>query len=138
MPINYSKYPANWFTEIRPAVLARADNCCEDCKVKNYELIYRGKWNGIPCYQDMNGNVFSAIDGHRLGATYVGNIRNCNKGTKIILTIAHLIYDEDKTKHCELHELKALCQRCHLILDLPHHISKRKANKLKKQPELPL
>lgn len=31
MPIDYNKYPPNWKTEIRPAVLKRADNKCECC-----------------------------------------------------------------------------------------------------------
>lgn len=35
MPIDYKKYPPNWKTEIRPAVLARANNCCEFCGVEN-------------------------------------------------------------------------------------------------------
>ena len=29
MPINYNHYPPNWLTEIRPAILRRAGNCCE-------------------------------------------------------------------------------------------------------------
>lgn len=35
MPIDYSQYPPNWFTEIRPAVLARANNRCENCGIAN-------------------------------------------------------------------------------------------------------
>jgi hypothetical protein len=43
MPIDYSEYPPNWFTELRPAVLDRAGHCCEgspaypDCKVPNHQ-----------------------------------------------------------------------------------------------------
>ena len=43
MPIDYSKYPDNWKTEIRPAVLKRAGNRCEgspaypDCRAENYK-----------------------------------------------------------------------------------------------------
>ena len=29
MPVDWSRYPANWRTEIRPAILARAGDCCE-------------------------------------------------------------------------------------------------------------
>ncbi|MEZ4529058.1 MAG: hypothetical protein R2941_24360 [Desulfobacterales bacterium] len=29
MPCDYRKYPENWFSEIRPAILKRAGNCCE-------------------------------------------------------------------------------------------------------------
>jgi len=45
MPIDYKKYPANWFTEIRPAILARAGNCCEFCGVRNHAQVWRSeKW----------------------------------------------------------------------------------------------
>lgn len=42
MPIDYSEYPDNWFTELRPVVLSRANNCCEGspqlpaCREKNH------------------------------------------------------------------------------------------------------
>lgn len=36
MPIDYKKYPPNWKTKIRPAILARANNRCERCGVENY------------------------------------------------------------------------------------------------------
>ncbi len=35
MPIDYSKYPPNWKTEIVPAILKRANNKCEFCGVEN-------------------------------------------------------------------------------------------------------
>lgn len=43
-PENRARYPANWRTEIRPAILARAGNRCEgspaypDCRVVNGEV----------------------------------------------------------------------------------------------------
>ena len=36
MPIDYKKYPKNWKTEIRPRILARAQNKCERCGIENY------------------------------------------------------------------------------------------------------
>ena len=36
MPVDYSKSPPNWKTEIRPRILARAENCCEVCGEANY------------------------------------------------------------------------------------------------------
>ncbi len=113
MPIDYSQYPPNWKTEIRPAVLKRAGNCCEDCAVPNHELIYRptkGKsdWKLMP-------------EGHEADAMALDGI----KFTKIILTIAHL--DHDKLNHdVKLDRLKALCQRCHLRYDMNHHVANRK------------
>ena len=41
MPCNYKNYPPNWFTEIRPGILERAKNCCENCGLKNYRVIRR-------------------------------------------------------------------------------------------------
>lgn len=44
MPIDYSEYPPNWFSELRPAVLERAGHCCEGgpdypaCRAHNHEL----------------------------------------------------------------------------------------------------
>jgi hypothetical protein len=37
MPIDYSKYPPNWKSEIRPRILERACNCCEVCGSKNHK-----------------------------------------------------------------------------------------------------
>ena len=42
MPIDYSRYPPNWKTEIRPRILARANNCCEHCGVSNYTIKENG------------------------------------------------------------------------------------------------
>jgi hypothetical protein len=60
MPIDYSKYPKNWKTEIRPKILERAKNRCENCGVKNHELILRGFWNKKNLYQTMDGEIFGA------------------------------------------------------------------------------
>lgn len=37
VPIDYSRYPPNWLTEIRPRILERAGHRCERCEAKNYE-----------------------------------------------------------------------------------------------------
>lgn len=37
MPVDYSKYPPNWKTEIRPRILERAGNRCEFCGAENYK-----------------------------------------------------------------------------------------------------
>ena len=44
MPCDYRQYPDNWLTEIRPAILKRADNRCEgspaypDCRAENHSI----------------------------------------------------------------------------------------------------
>ena len=37
MPCDYKNYPENWFSEIRPAILERANNCCEFCSAENHQ-----------------------------------------------------------------------------------------------------
>ena len=54
-------------------------------------------------------------------------------GSKVILTVAHL--DQDK-KNNRFKNLKALCQRCHLKHDLPHHIFNRKYGRNYKKNQL--
>lgn len=112
-PINYKDYPANWKTEIRPAILERANNCCEICGVKNHAIIHLfGKGSNDFEYwpEGMESESYS-IDG--------------KKSTKIVLTIAHL--DHDKLNHdVSLDRLKAMCQKCHLQYDIKHHVQNRK------------
>ena len=45
MPINYSKYPKNWKTEIVPRILKRANNKCEVCGIENYSTAYSFQLN---------------------------------------------------------------------------------------------
>lgn len=112
MPINYNDYPSNWKSEIRPAILARANNQCEWCKVPNGALIHRhgkGKddWELYP--EGMEAEAWS-LDG--------------KKATKIVLTIAH-IHNPDKMD-CREENLAALCQKCHLQHDMSHHQANRR------------
>ena len=125
MPINYKNYPKNWKTEIRPAILKRANNCCEFCKAKNNELYIRGVHDGCECYQDMDGSIFASTDGMRIGEDYVGEVANyTTKDTSvtIVLTIAHLDHDVNNS---DSENLKALCQKCHLNYDKEIHAKKR-------------
>lgn len=63
--------------------------------------------------------------------------RKTDKLTKIVLTIAHLDHDKENHKVTD-DRLKALCQKCHLQLDMPHHVNNRKygRNHLKNQNKL--
>lgn len=113
MPIDYSKYPPNWKTEIVPAVLRRACYRCENCKLEGGSTVY-----GIKLWiKDENGRYkirsiwFRDENDAKREAGYspVRRIR-------IVLTIAHL--DHDETNHeVTLERLKALCQACHLRYD---------------------
>ena len=121
MPIDYSEYPPNW-NEIRERILSRAHNRCEECKVKNHSIIKRDgkKWRYI-C-----GTEFDWIKErhHRGGYSYAGAIKSLGF-TRIVLTIAHLNHDKENWEVKD-DELKALCQKCHLQLDIKHHTANRK------------
>lgn len=43
MPCDYSRYPANWKTEIVPRIKARAGDRCENCGAANYSTSASGK-----------------------------------------------------------------------------------------------
>ena len=124
MPINYSKYPKDW-KEIRKRILLRAEDKCERCGAPNHELIYRQK-KGFPDWE-------LAPEGHQADAMALDGTRF----TYIVLTIAHL--DHDAENHSVTDDrLQALCQRCHLQLDMPRHVANRKygRNHLKNQHKL--
>jgi hypothetical protein len=133
MPIDYKDYPANWKTEIRPAILTRAFNCCEFCNIKNGIIVLRGRYKDIEVYQDDDGNIYDAFDSERIGANYVGDIDDFGTFVKIVLTIAHL---DHNTEHNDYSNLKALCQRCHNRYDRGNRNKNIKEKKLKIQPQL--
>jgi len=132
MPIkDKSKYPANWISEIRPAILERAGNCCEICNVPNKELICRGSISGIEVWQNDNGECFNLTDGQYLTSTYWGDIsKKQAKLVRIILTVAHLDHD---TNNNDYSNLKALCQLHHLRHDVEFHKKNSTETRIKKK-----
>jgi hypothetical protein len=129
MPINYKDYPPNWKTEIRPAILERAKNCCEFCNIENGLVIERGYYNGIEVYQDCiknEGAIYKAENSEYVTSDYLGMIdKPSGKLVTIVLTIAHLDHNINNNDHANL---RALCQRCHNRYDVNH----RKENRRKK------
>lgn len=118
MPCDYSQYHPEWKTKIRPDILERDNHCCKFCGVKNNSLIHRyGKgindWEYWP--EGMESEAWT-LDGL--------------KSTKVILTIAHL--DHNK-KNNDYNNLAALCQKCHLGIDLKHHMANARETIRKKK-----
>ena len=115
MPCDYSKYPKNWKTFIRPSVLLRAGNCCE----------------GSPAYMDCraeNGKAHPVT-----GSMVVLTIAHMDHD------LAHND-GMDRGKHAKRSgraNLRALCQRCHLKHD-QHAENARKTRKGKMQAEAPM
>lgn len=116
MPIDYKKYPPNWKSEIRPAILKRCGNKCFFCGVENNRLIHRkenGNWEYWP--EGMESEAWS-LDGL--------------KSTKIVLTIMHL--DHDITNN-DFNNLAAGCQKCHLNYDKEYHKKNARETRNKKK-----
>ncbi len=112
MPVDYKKYPKNW-SEMRAAVLERANHKCEFCGVENYATGVR----------DADG-TFHSVEGMALEAADVDG----DKIIQIVLTVAHLDHDEEN-HNVKLDRLAALCQRCHLRYDVDEKKRRRKNKK---------
>lgn len=118
MPIDYSKYPENWLSEIRPRIMARAQDKCERCGLKHLEIVWAVKCKGrtVGWFRDFD-------EAERMPKTfelkkYEGKLMIVPnpKKVKVILTIAHL--DHDEGNHAVSDDrLKAMCQLCHLRYD---------------------
>lgn len=110
MPIDYKKYPNNWKKVIRPAILARANNCCEFCGIENKSIIHSFK------------NHFGRTEWKFL--SYGEFMMKGAKTVKVVLTIAHLDHDEEN-HNVKLSRLAALCQLCHLRYDAKEKLARR-------------
>ena len=113
MPIDYKDYAPNWKTEIRPAILERANNCCEQCGVENAKWVWYHPSLTHLCSQDVS-------DGMRwYGATEDSDPQ---EGYLVCLTISHTNHDINDNRH---ENLLALCQTCHLRHDATYHAMNR-------------
>ncbi|WP_159479790.1 hypothetical protein [Chryseobacterium sp. 18068] len=129
MPCDYSKYPKNWKSEIRPRILDRANHSCEKCKVPNYTLIIRGMKGENEVYQNMDGIIYNCTNGERMGEDYLGNLKKARE-VKVVLTIAHL--DHNTTNNDDAN-LRAYCQKCHINHDKDFHLKNRaRTNEIRK------
>lgn len=113
MPIDYRKYPPDWKTRIRPDILRRANNRCELCGVENGSLVWRER-------------VVMRFNYGPLGR---GGVQ-MGQYVKVVLTIAHLDHDN---KNNDYSNLKALCQKCHLVLDQEQHRRNAAAKRSKRR-----
>lgn len=129
MPIQYELYPDNWFTEIRPVVLERATKngvvCCEWCSAENDRWIWYH-----PSASDYPEMAHIWTQDEVQAAKWYGYISDHEApkdGYMVTLTIAH-VHDSDPM-NCELKNLAALCQTCHLRHDAKLHAMNKIRNK---------
>lgn len=134
MPFDKSKYPPYWNQFSLYIRLERAGNVCEKCKAPNGEVVNRGYLDGEAFWHcQSSGVIYSAQDGLILGRARSYEL-NIERESRIVLTVAHLD-DEDGVCDCRRQfglkcarpdHVLALCQRCHLQMDLPKHLANRR------------
>ena len=65
----------------------------------------------------------------------VNGQRHPETGSKVVLTIAHMDWDET---HADPLRCRALCQRCHLSWDATHHAKNAARMRRSKSPQIDL
>ena len=120
-------YGREWHTVIRPRILKRARDRCEQCRIPNHETAWRvgASWR-VPrqtWWRDEGGRCT------RLISPPTGWLRK----VRIVLTIAHLNHDPADNRD---ENLMALCQWCHLHHDRAHHKDTRRGRKDARRPLL--
>jgi len=125
MPMDRSKYPANW-PEISFRIrFGRAKGRCEECDAPHFG--WRDRETGDWFESDFQ--LWPRELAHRM--------------IRIVLTTAHLGIDKpdgspgskEDTMDCREENLKALCQRCHLNFDRADHVQSRYRNRRARQIE---
>lgn len=109
-PENRDKYPANW-KEIRADILKHAGDRCELCFLENGDLIQR----------ESCGKPYRCRE-------VPPTLRR--KPVRVVLTIAHI--NQDPTDNRPVN-LRALCQRCHNLIDLPYRTQNAAATRAAKR-----
>ena len=129
MPIKYqSIYPPYWKQFSEYIRFERAKGKCEECGLENGAIGYRveGAW--------IYAEDYLAVKAGKANF-YVTTGR-----TRIVLTVAHLDHDggicdcKARTgRKCAIpSHVEALCQACHLRMDLPKHIENAKQTRILK------
>lgn len=122
--------PKEW-RKIRAAILQRADNRCETCRVEHRELICRGIGRNAGTFMREDGETFHEETGESTGEWWRGSEYD-GRFVDVVLTIAHL--DHDPTNNDETN-LRALCQLHHLRLDAGEHAKNAATTRRKKHEE---
>ena len=101
MPMDRKKYPGNWNRISRRIRFERAGNQCEQCGAPNSTWIQRRR-----------------DDPYQWMAAAESGLNDWHDPIQVVLTVAHLNHD---TRDNSDYNLKALCQRCHLVHDAEFH-----------------
>lgn len=127
MPMNKALYPANW-PEITAELKEAVGQQCEDCGLINHTWIYRNKLKPARfVYCEPTGNI---LDESVEEEFYRNRTEYPTRPHEVILTTAHLDHNPANN---ERSNLRVLCQRCHLVYDLPHHMENARNTRIRKK-----
>jgi hypothetical protein len=109
-------YPIDWSQVSRWVRFRRAQGRCEHCRRPHGKTVLRlgdGRW------WDEERRLWRDGQGRRVAAPTLAEREGLGT-TKVVLAAAHLDHDPSRCGR-RYRNLKALCQRCHLLHDRPEH-----------------
>jgi 5-methylcytosine-specific restriction endonuclease McrA len=112
-PCDRDRYPRDW-KSIRARILERAGHRCEFCGIENSAIGRRRRDGSFERWGGMEAEIGS-LEGIRL--------------TRIVLTVAHLDHTPENNNDSNL---RALCQRCHLLHDRQQHVRNARNSRLRR------
>jgi hypothetical protein len=113
---NKARYPKDW-KAISLRIREKAGQKCEKCAAPNGQEILRmtcEDYHFEPVYAIRTGEIFCANTGREIDYRNAPDLYG--KWVKVVLTVAHL---DHTPENCADDNLKAWCQRCHNIYDMP-------------------
>lgn len=113
-------YPIDWHQLSAVVRFERAQGRCQDCQRPHGQLVPHlgdGRWWDAAAQTWRNGR------GRSLPRLAPLTCETVTRTTKVVLATAHL--DHDPTNN-RLRNLKALCQRCHILHDKDEHRRQRR------------
>ena len=113
-------YPIDWDQLSRVIRFERAGGRCEMCGRPHGKMISHlgdGRWfdPGMDCWRDGQGREIGWVD--------FSDFKDQLRHTRVVLATAHI--DHDPT-HNRTGNLRALCQRCHLLHNREEHRRRRR------------
>ena len=112
-------YPPNWPELSRQVRFERAGGICERCGRPHghyLQVLPDGRWKRPDTGHWFNGR------GRRVSPPDLIELLQARQ-TKVVLAAAHLNHDPTSNR---LRNLRALCQRCHLLHDRMYHLAQRR------------
>lgn len=129
--MDMKRYPPDWKAISHRIRFERAGGKCEQCGAAHGHIIWR--------YISDPSKYLALADPDFEEKLYHDAEDVGDKPVKVILTVHHIGVDKPDGTPGDMHDkmdcrdenLIALCQRCHLLADLPEHIASAKVTRLK-------